>query len=227
MKRIAGLRLIISQVTPSESSVTKKVAYEPLFLAHLRDHLGSKASSAWSCTSADQCAARDLPEFRAWHAEDGSVARAAWRRQFQAQCGKIVIGARRRHRSRQTRCGVLVARLSRQSGRGRASRALRRGPWPEIGAAGKRLTAPDRRDAESTRCRLSRCQRANTWSTRRVIWDELGLPPLNPRRLGMAIRWATGATIGRIRAARGGGPLGDHGGGKRSPTRKGLETECG
>ena len=30
---------IISQVTPSESSVIKKVAYEPLFLAHLRDHL--------------------------------------------------------------------------------------------------------------------------------------------------------------------------------------------
>jgi 4-hydroxy-3-polyprenylbenzoate decarboxylase len=33
---------IISQVTPSESSVMKKVAYEPMFLAHLRDHLGIK-----------------------------------------------------------------------------------------------------------------------------------------------------------------------------------------
>ena len=33
---------IISQVTPSESSVIKKVAYEPLFLAHLRDHLAIK-----------------------------------------------------------------------------------------------------------------------------------------------------------------------------------------
>jgi 4-hydroxy-3-polyprenylbenzoate decarboxylase len=30
----------ISQVTPSESSVIKRVAYEPLFLAHLRDTLG-------------------------------------------------------------------------------------------------------------------------------------------------------------------------------------------
>jgi UbiD family decarboxylase len=30
---------IVSQVTPSESSVLKKVAYEPLFLAHLRDRL--------------------------------------------------------------------------------------------------------------------------------------------------------------------------------------------
>ena len=33
---------IISQVTPSESSVIKKVAYEPLFLAHLSSHLAVK-----------------------------------------------------------------------------------------------------------------------------------------------------------------------------------------
>jgi 4-hydroxy-3-polyprenylbenzoate decarboxylase len=31
---------IISQVTPSESSVMKKVAFEPMFLTHLRDQLG-------------------------------------------------------------------------------------------------------------------------------------------------------------------------------------------
>ena len=33
----------ISQAAPSESSVIKRVAYEPLFLAHLRDQLGVKA----------------------------------------------------------------------------------------------------------------------------------------------------------------------------------------
>jgi 4-hydroxy-3-polyprenylbenzoate decarboxylase len=33
---------IISQVTPSESSLIKRVAYEPLYLAHLRDELGIK-----------------------------------------------------------------------------------------------------------------------------------------------------------------------------------------
>jgi 3-polyprenyl-4-hydroxybenzoate decarboxylase len=33
---------IISQVTPSESSVIKKVAYEPLFLSHLKTSLGIK-----------------------------------------------------------------------------------------------------------------------------------------------------------------------------------------
>ena len=32
----------MSQVTPSESSVIKRVAYEPMFLAHLRDQLAIK-----------------------------------------------------------------------------------------------------------------------------------------------------------------------------------------
>jgi 4-hydroxy-3-polyprenylbenzoate decarboxylase len=41
-KRKAVFCSIISQVTPSESSVIKKVAYEPLFLAHLRDRLAIK-----------------------------------------------------------------------------------------------------------------------------------------------------------------------------------------
>jgi 4-hydroxy-3-polyprenylbenzoate decarboxylase len=39
---------IISQVTPSESSVIKKVAYEPMFLSHLRDQLGIKGIKAVS-----------------------------------------------------------------------------------------------------------------------------------------------------------------------------------
>jgi UbiD family decarboxylase len=42
MKRAPVFASIISQVTPSESSVIKKVAYEPLFLSHLRDQLGIK-----------------------------------------------------------------------------------------------------------------------------------------------------------------------------------------
>jgi UbiD family decarboxylase len=42
MKRAPVFTAIISQVTPSESSVIKKVAYEPFFLAHLRDQLAVK-----------------------------------------------------------------------------------------------------------------------------------------------------------------------------------------
>ena len=39
-RKNAVFSAIISQVTPSESSVVKKVAYEPLFLYHLRDTMG-------------------------------------------------------------------------------------------------------------------------------------------------------------------------------------------
>ena len=42
-KKNAIFTSIISQVTPSESSVIKRVAYEPLFLNHLRDQLGIKS----------------------------------------------------------------------------------------------------------------------------------------------------------------------------------------
>jgi UbiD family decarboxylase len=41
-KENAVFSSIISQVTPSESSVIKRVAYEPMFLSHIRDHLGVK-----------------------------------------------------------------------------------------------------------------------------------------------------------------------------------------
>jgi UbiD family decarboxylase len=40
MKRKPVIPSYISQVAPSESSVIKRVAYEPLFLTHLRDQLG-------------------------------------------------------------------------------------------------------------------------------------------------------------------------------------------
>src|SRR5438477_161898 len=41
-KRSPVFASIISEVTPSESSTVKRVAYEPMFLAHLRDKLSIK-----------------------------------------------------------------------------------------------------------------------------------------------------------------------------------------
>src|SRR3984893_2734452 len=41
-KRAPVFASILSEVTPSESSVIKRVAYEPMFLAHLRDQLAIK-----------------------------------------------------------------------------------------------------------------------------------------------------------------------------------------
>ena len=45
-RKDAIITSIISQVTPSESSVIKKLAYEPLYLSHLRDHLNIKSVQA-------------------------------------------------------------------------------------------------------------------------------------------------------------------------------------
>ena len=50
-KRAPVFVSIISQVTPSELSVMKKVAFEPMFLAHLRDQLGDTRDQGVGCTS--------------------------------------------------------------------------------------------------------------------------------------------------------------------------------
>jgi 4-hydroxy-3-polyprenylbenzoate decarboxylase len=88
----AVLTSIISQVTPSESSVIKRVAYEPLFLAHLRDHLGIKGVVKVSLheplTNIRRVIfiqfERGVPTTEVWRALYGASS-------FQAPCGKYVI----------------------------------------------------------------------------------------------------------------------------------------
>lgn len=83
---------IISQVTPSESSVIKKVAYEPLFLAHLRDELGIRGVRRVvmheRLTNLRPVIfvqlARDTPRTEVWRALQGAATLLPY-------CGKIVI----------------------------------------------------------------------------------------------------------------------------------------
>ena len=92
MKRSPVFVSIISQVTPSESSVTKKVAYEPLFLAHLRDHLGIKGIKRVvmhePLTNVRPVIflnfAHGTPRSEVWRGLQGAAT-------LQAQCGKIVV----------------------------------------------------------------------------------------------------------------------------------------
>ena len=92
MKKQPVFVSIISQVTPSESSVTKKVAYEPLFLAHQRDHLGVKGIKRVVMHEALTNVrpviflnfAPDTPRTEVWRGLHGAAT-------LQAQCGKIVI----------------------------------------------------------------------------------------------------------------------------------------
>jgi len=83
---------IISQVTPSESSVIKKVAYEPMFLSHLRDHLGIKGIRAVSLHEPLSNVrpviflkfAQGAPRTEVWRALHGASG-------LRADCGKIVV----------------------------------------------------------------------------------------------------------------------------------------
>ena len=91
-KRAPVFVSIISQVTPSESSVIKRVAYEPMFLSHLRDTLALKGIR---CVVLHEPLsnirpviflqfAPGTPQSEVWRGLNGASV-------FKADCGKIVI----------------------------------------------------------------------------------------------------------------------------------------
>ncbi len=92
MKRKPVFAQIISQVTPSESSVIKRVAYEPLFLAHLKQNLGVKGirrvvmherlTNLRPVIFLQYSA--DAPRTEVWRGLHGAAT-------LQSNCGKIVI----------------------------------------------------------------------------------------------------------------------------------------
>jgi len=91
-KRKPVFASIISQVTPSESSVLKRVAYEPLFLAHLRDEL--KIDGILGVTMHE--ALSNIRPVIFLRFADGTPREEVWRglhgaSTLQAQCGRIVI----------------------------------------------------------------------------------------------------------------------------------------
>jgi 4-hydroxy-3-polyprenylbenzoate decarboxylase len=83
---------IISQVTPSESSVLKKVAYEPMFLEHLRRTLGVRGIKRVVMHEP----LTNLRKVIFLQFERGTARTEVWRGMqgaatLQAQCGKLVI----------------------------------------------------------------------------------------------------------------------------------------
>ena len=82
----------ISQVAPSESSVIKRVAYEPLFLAHLRDTLGIRGVKRVSLHEpltgllrlTVVVVEKGMPRTEVWRALNGTAF-------FKGDCGKICI----------------------------------------------------------------------------------------------------------------------------------------
>jgi 4-hydroxy-3-polyprenylbenzoate decarboxylase len=92
MRRGAIVPSYISQVAPSESSVIKRVAYEPLFLAHLRTTLGIRGVKRVSLheplTGLLRVTVLSLekgtPKTEVWRALNGAAF-------FKGDCGKITI----------------------------------------------------------------------------------------------------------------------------------------
>ena len=92
MKRKPVFVSIVSQVTPSESSVLKKVAYEPLFLNHLKTVLDVRGIKRVvmhePLTNLRKVIflqfARGTPQAEVWRGMEGAAT-------LQAQCGKLVI----------------------------------------------------------------------------------------------------------------------------------------
>lgn len=92
-RRNAVFSAIISQVTPSESSVVKKVAYEPMFLSHLRDHMGIKGVTRVVMHEP----LSNLRPVIFVQFKRGTVRTEVWRAlqgaaTLRVDCGKIVIG---------------------------------------------------------------------------------------------------------------------------------------
>jgi 4-hydroxy-3-polyprenylbenzoate decarboxylase len=91
-RRDAIVPSYISQVAPSESSVIKRVAYEPLFLRHLRDTLGIKGVKRVSLHEpltgllrvTVVTIAPNTPKTEIWRALHGAAF-------FKGDCGKICI----------------------------------------------------------------------------------------------------------------------------------------
>ncbi len=173
---------IISQVTPSESSVIKRVAYEPMFLAHLRDQLGIKGVIKVSLheplTNLRRViiiqVKRNTPTTEVWRALHGATT-------LQASCGKYVIAVNDDIDPHNTDSifwalsyrsnPELDTQIVRHRERGHGPRSDRRSSSDSsllVDATMKQdmppLALPKREYMENAK----------------AIWERLGLPPLKP-----------------------------------------------
>ncbi len=170
---------IISQVTPSESSVVKKVAYEPLFFSHLRNALGIKGIRKVvmheRLTNLRPVIflqfAAETPRTEVWRGLKGAAT-------LQSNCGKLVIAV-----SEDIEPASLDAVLW--------SLAYRTNPvedvqlMPNRGGVQGAQYGPGKSDSglliDATRKRPMpplALPRRDVMEHARSLWEELGLPPL-------------------------------------------------
>jgi UbiD family decarboxylase len=182
MKKKPVFVSIISQVTPSESSVTKVVAYEPLFLAHLRDSMGVKGIKRVvmhePLTNVRPVIfltfAHGTPKTEIWRGLQGAAT-------LQAQCGKIVIAVG--EDIDPTNTDAVFWSLAYRTNLGEDLHVVPykdAGHGPKSGARGSDSVLLI--DATPKHIMPPFALPAREYMERaKVIWDELGLPQLNPQ----------------------------------------------
>ena len=209
-KRAPVFASILSEVTPSESSVMKRVAYEPRYLAHLRDTLAIKGVRRVvmhePLTNLRKVVfvqfAPGVPRTEVWRALHGAAS-------LQADIGKYVIAVSEdidpenpnavfwslAYRANPIDDVQIVA-------------VSRRRSWAEVGAARRRIHHADRRHAQghraaarSAQARVHGARAKNLGRTRPAgAHPAAAVARLFARRLGRG--------VGRLRGPRGRGPMG-------------------
>jgi 4-hydroxy-3-polyprenylbenzoate decarboxylase len=182
MKRAPVFVSIVSQVTPSESSVIKRVAYEPVFLAHLRDVLSIKGIRA-VVLHEPLCNIRPViflqfapgsPQSEVWRGLNGAAT-------LKADCGKIVIAVGEDIDPRNA--DAVLWSLAYRANMGDDLHVVPHraaGHGPKTGRRGGEATLLIDATLKSKMPPLALPARPYM-ERARALWEELGLPALKPQ----------------------------------------------
>jgi 4-hydroxy-3-polyprenylbenzoate decarboxylase len=182
-RRNAVVASYISQVTPSESSIIKRVAFEPLYLAHLRDTLGirgvRKVSFHEPLTGLRRIIvvtlAKGMPRHEIWRALQGASC-------FRRDTGKICVAVD--EDIDPSNADALLWAISYRANPAKDMQSF--GPR----AVGHSPTREQEGDEDSallidatmkTDLPPLALPRREYMERARAIWEELKLPPLNPQ----------------------------------------------
>jgi 4-hydroxy-3-polyprenylbenzoate decarboxylase len=181
-RRNAVFASIISEVTPSESSTVKRVAYEPMFLAHLRDRLSIKGVRKVvmhePLTNLRKVIfvqlAQGVPRSEVWRALHGAAT-------LLADCGKICIAVSEDIDATNTDAVFWsLAYRSNPSDDVHIVPYRSAGHGPKSGAHGEESTLLIDATLKQTAPPLALPAR-EFMERSRAIWQELGLPAITPQ----------------------------------------------
>jgi UbiD family decarboxylase len=183
-RRDAIVASYLSQVTPSESSAIKRVSYEPMFLAHLRNTLGIRAVKRVKLHERLTAIRRVIvitmekgaPRSEIWRALHGASS-------FKADCGKICIAVNE-DIDPDNSDAIFWALAFRMD----PSKDLQVLPYRSAGHGPEREHESEREDATLLMDATMKEElpplalpKQEYMARARKVWEELGLPKLRPQ----------------------------------------------